>query len=76
MMNFSSLICGKVENIPKIIEALGRVKSLKSSDMFAVIAAPEIEEAFIQVNLSFPEKHHLFLTPLISRCVEAHQRGN
>jgi hypothetical protein len=40
----------KVENIPKIIEALGRVKSLKSSDMFAVVAAPEIEEAFIQVT--------------------------
>jgi hypothetical protein len=46
----TSLISDQVENIPKIIEALGRVKSLKSSDMFAVIAAPEIEEAFIQVS--------------------------
>jgi hypothetical protein len=45
------------------------VKSLKSSDMFAVIAAPEIEEAFIQVRFASP----IVLADDRCRCVELHQ---
>jgi hypothetical protein len=38
-----------VGDIRKVLDVLGRVKTLKNNDMFAVVAAPEIEDAFVQV---------------------------
>lgn len=37
-------------NVQMVLDVLGRVRILKSSDMFAPIAANEIEDAFLQVK--------------------------
>ncbi len=34
-----------------VLNVLSKIKSLKSNDLFSTVAAPEVEEAFLQVFL-------------------------
>jgi hypothetical protein len=33
-----------------VLTVLSKIKSLKSNDLFSTVAAPEVEEAFLQVS--------------------------
>lgn len=41
--------CLATENVQSVLSVLGRVRNLKSCELFAAVAATEIEEAFLQV---------------------------
>jgi hypothetical protein len=46
-------VFSQVGNVQMVLDVLGKVRILKSNDMFAPIAANEIEDAFLQVIQMF-----------------------